>query len=376
VDVCEGIEVDAERMRANLDATGGIVLAEPVALALARHMERSAAHSLVEKACRRATAEKKPLRKALDDDPDVTRRLTPEELDQLCDPSRCLGLADAWIDRALASRRPHTTSTDQTIEVPGATLHFRLDGPERAPVLVLANSLGASLAMWDGQMAALTRDFRVLRYDMRGHGASSVSALPVDIACLGRDVLSLLDAIEATSAHFVGLSLGGMVGLWLGANAPARMKSLVLSNTAARIGTVDSWNARIGAVEKSGMETIVETVLARWFTPRFREQAPERVEPLRRMLLATDCTGYVAGCAAVRDADLRDSVASVRVPTLVITGALDSASPPSDGRWLAERIAGANHVELQTAHLCNIEAESAFNHSVVDFLSAQENRHG
>ena len=375
VNVCEGIEVDAERMRANLDATGGIVLAEPVALALARHMDRSAAHSLVEKACRRATAEKKPLRKALDDDPDVTRRLTPEELDKLCDPSRYLGLADEWIDRALASCRPQPTSRKavQTIEVPGATLHFRLDGPDRAPVLVLANSLGTSLAMWDGQMAALTRAFCVLRYDMRGHGASSVSALPVDIACLGRDVLSLLDAIEATNAHFVGLSLGGMVGLWLGANAPARVKSLVLSNTAVRIGTADSWNARIDAVEKSGMETVVETVLARWFTARFREQAPERVEPLRRMLLATDCAGYVAGCAAVRDADLRDSV---RVPTLVITGALDSATPPSDGRWLAERIAGANHAELQSAHLCNVEAESAFNHSVVGFLSAQENRHG
>ncbi len=225
-------------------------------------------------------------------------------------------------------------------------------------------------------MAALTRAFRVLRYDMRGHGASSVSALPVDIACLGRDVLSLMDAIEATKAHFVGLSLGGMVGLWLGANAPARMKSLVLSNAAARIGTADSWNARIEAVEKSGMETVVEAVLARWFTARFREQTPERVEPLRHMLLATDCAGYVAGCAAVRDADLHDSVASVRVPTLVITGALDSATPPSDGRWLAQRIAGANHAELQAAHLCNVEAESAFNHSVVAFLSTQENRHG
>lgn len=378
VDVCEGLEVDAERMRANLDATGGIVWAEPVALALARHMDRIAAHSSVEKACRRASAEKKPLRRALDDDLEVTSRLSPEELDQLCDPSTYLGLADEWVDRVLASCRPRHASKKavQTIEVPGATLHFRLDGPDRAPVLVLANSLGTSLAMWGGQMAALTRAFRVLRYDMRGHGASSVSTPPVDIACLGRDVLSLLDAIEATNAHFVGLSLGGMVGLWLGVNAPARMKSLVLSNTAARIGTTDSWNARIAAVERSGMEPVVETVLARWFTARFREQAPERVDPLRSMLLAMDCAGYVAGCAAVRDADLRDSVASVRVPTLVITGAHDSATPPSDGRWLAERIAGANHVELRTAHLGNVEAESAFNHSVVDFLSAQEKRHG
>lgn len=258
--------------------------------------------------------------------------------------------------------------TTSLIDVPGARLHQCVDGPAEAPVVVLVNSLGATLAMWDGQIAALTRSFRVLRFDTRGHGASSVSAQPVDVPLLARDVLSLLDGIGAQSAHLLGLSLGGMVGLWLGAHAPERLNKLVLSNTAAQIGPRSVWDARIGAVEKGGMGAIVEAVIQRWFTALFREREPERVERVRQTLLATNCAGYIAGCAAVRDADLHDSVADVHVPTLVITGEFDSATPPSAGRWLAERIAGARYIELKAAHLSNIEAESAFNESVIGFL--------
>jgi 3-oxoadipate enol-lactonase len=263
-----------------------------------------------------------------------------------------------------------------TISVPGARLRYRLDGPTQAPVVVLAGSLGTALEMWDGQIAALTTSFRVLRYDMRGHGDSSVSALPVDVARLAGDVLLLLDAIEAASAHVVGLSLGGMVGLWLGAHASARMDSLVLSDTAALIGTRETWDARIAAATNGGMEAIAESVLDRWFTAQFRQREQERVEGLRRMLLATSLPGYLAACAAIRDADLRESVASVRAPTLVITGELDAATPPAGGRFIAERIAGARQVELRAAHLSNIEAEADWNASVVGFLSAREKLNG
>jgi 3-oxoadipate enol-lactonase len=266
--------------------------------------------------------------------------------------------------------------TNATIDVPGARLRYRAEGTAHAPVVVLASSLGTTLEMWDGQIAALTTGFRVLRYDMRGHGTSSVSALPLDIPCLAGDVLLLLDAIGAASAHVVGLSLGGMVGLWLAAHAPARVDSLVLSNTAALIGTRETWDARIAAATRGGTEAIAESVLERWFTARFREREPERVQGLRRMLVATSLPGYLAACAAIRDADLRGSVASVRAPTLVITGDFDLATPPSGGRFIADRIAGAQQVELQAAHLSNIEAESDWNASVLGFISAREKANG
>lgn len=262
------------------------------------------------------------------------------------------------------------------IEAQGARLHYRMEGPADAPVVVLSSSLGTTLAMWDGQIDALTKRFRVLRYDMRGHGASSVSTVPVDLACLGRDVLALLDTVQVASAHFVGLSLGGLIGLWLAENEPGRLDSLVLSNTAAVIGVPQSWNARIEAVTTGGMEAIVEGVLERWFTAGYRGRERERVERFRRMLLAASPAGYVAACAAVRDADLRERAASVRVSTLVVTGALDVATPPSGGQWLAERIAGARYVELEAAHLSNVEAESAWSETVVGFLSQPERPHG
>jgi len=257
------------------------------------------------------------------------------------------------------------------LDVPGARLNYRLDGPAEAPVIVLANSLGTALAVWDGQIAVLARTFRVLRYDMRGQGASSVSTLPVDVPTLAGDVLALLDATQAATAHFLGLSLGGMVGLWLGIHKPERLKTLMVANTAALIGTRAAWDARIELIGKAGMDAIVETVLDRWVTPGFRARAPERVESLRRMLLEANRAGYIAACAAVRDVDLRGSAAEVRVPTLVITGDMDTATPPSDGRWLAQRIPGARHIELEAAHLSNVEAEPAFNHGVVGFLSTQ-----
>jgi 3-oxoadipate enol-lactonase len=262
------------------------------------------------------------------------------------------------------------------IQAQGARLHYRLEGPADAPVVVLSCSLGTTLAMWDGQIDALTKRFRVLRYDMRGHGASTVSTVPVDLACLGRDVMSLLDSVQTASAHFVGLSLGGMIGLWLAEHEPERVDALVLSNTAAVIGVPQSWNARIEAVSTGGMEAIVEGVLERWFTPGYREREPERVQRFRSMLLGTKPSGYVSACAAVRDADLREGAAGVRASTLVITGALDVATPPSGGQWLAERIAGARLVQLEAAHLSNVEAESAWSETVVGFLSQPERPHG
>ncbi|HXH02116.1 MAG TPA: 3-oxoadipate enol-lactonase [Candidatus Competibacteraceae bacterium] len=260
------------------------------------------------------------------------------------------------------------------IDVDGARIHYRCDGPEEAPVLVLSNSLGTDLAMWDAQIPAFTQRFRVLRYDSRGHGQSAVTPGPYTIERLARDVLGLLDGLGLARIHFCGLSMGGMVGMWLGIHAPQRVARLVLCNTAACIPPAELWNARIEAVHQGGMAAIAEAVIGRWFTPVFRAQAPAVVERVRRTLEATPAEGYVACCAAVRDMDQRAAVARITAPTLVVAGTHDTATPPADGRFLAERIAGARYLELEAAHLSNLEAETRFTEGVLTFLTEQESR--
>jgi len=254
-------------------------------------------------------------------------------------------------------------------ELPDVRLHYRFDGADDAPVVMLSNSLGTNLSMWDAQLPALTRRFRVLRYDSRGHGQSAVTPGPYTIEQLARDALGLLDALGLAQVRFCGLSMGGMVGQWLGANAAQRLSRLVLCNTAARIGAPDIWNARIDAVNKGGMAAIAESVIARWYTAPFFAAAPNAISATRNMLLTTPAAGYVASCAAVRDMDQRESVSRISVSTLIIAGAHDAVTPPSEGRYLAERIAGTKYAELAAAHLSNIEAEMAFTSALSEFLA-------
>jgi 3-oxoadipate enol-lactonase len=253
-------------------------------------------------------------------------------------------------------------------EVSGGRIHYRVDGALDAPVLVLSNSLGTDLSMWDRQVEALGRSFKVLRYDSRGHGRSLVTPGPYSIEVLARDVVSLLDRLEMARVHFCGLSLGGMVGLWLGAHEPARVDRLVLANTAAHLGPPEVWDARVEAVRRGGMAAVAGGVVERWFTPRFRERCPAGVGAVRHMLLAAPPEGYVACCAAVRDMDQRAELASVRSPTLVIAGRHDPATPPAAGRAVADAIRGVRLTELDAAHLSNVEAPEAFNAAVLDFL--------
>ena len=250
-----------------------------------------------------------------------------------------------------------------------ASIHYRFDGADDAPVVMLSNSLGTNLSMWDAQLPALTRRYRVLRYDSRGHGQSAVTPGPYTIEQLARDAIGLLDALGVAQVRFCGLSMGGMVGQWLGANAAPRLSRLVLCNTAARIGTPEIWNARIAAVDKGGMAAIVDAVLARWYSAPFIASAPNAIDATRQMLLTTPAAGYVASCAAVRDMDQRASAASIAVPTLVISGTHDAVTPAADGRFLAEHIAGARYVELAAAHLSNIEAEADFTSALTAFLA-------
>lgn len=253
-------------------------------------------------------------------------------------------------------------------------LHYEVDGPEAAPWLILSNSLGTTLEMWEPQMPELRRHFRVLRYDTRGHGRSSIPAGPYSIDQLGADVVALMDGLGIARAHFCGLSMGGMTGIWMGIHQPQRVDRLVLCNTAALIGPASNWNARIDKVRSEGMEAIVPAVIERWFTKAWVDRAPDEVARVRDMLLATDREGYVANCAAVRDMDQRAGAAGIKAPTLVITGTHDQATSARDGKWLSEQIPGARYLELDAAHLSNWERAEEFTRGLTGFLL--EGRHG
>lgn len=254
------------------------------------------------------------------------------------------------------------------VSLSNSRIYYEMQGPSSAPVLVLSNSLGTNLELWNPQAAEFAREFRVLRYDMRGHGLSEVSAAPYSVEQLAKDVLALLDALNLHVVNFCGLSIGGAIGMALAACAPQRLHKLVLSNTAAKIGTSESWNARIAAVRRGGMEGIVDPVLERWFTAEFRQRNPEAIAGTRSMLLTTPPEGYVGCCEALREMDQRNAVGQVRVPTLVIAGASDSATTPAEAQLLVNAIAGAKYIELQAAHLSNVEAAPEFNSNVLRFL--------
>jgi 3-oxoadipate enol-lactonase len=249
-------------------------------------------------------------------------------------------------------------------------LHYRIEGKENAPVLIMSNSLGTNLGMWIPQMAALLERFRVVRYDQRGHGQSSVPAGPYRMEQFGQDVIALMDHIGIDRAHFCGLSMGGMTGMWVASNHPERIDRLALCNTAAHMAPPDLWNARIDKVGSEGMASIVPSVIERWFTADFRSTAQKQIDLVRAMLLQTPDAGYVASCAAIRDMDQRESIDAIVAPTLVIAGKHDNATTPEDGKLIAGRIKGARYVELNAAHLSNWEVAQAFTTNVVDFLTA------
>ncbi|WP_028635112.1 3-oxoadipate enol-lactonase [Pseudomonas parafulva] len=259
------------------------------------------------------------------------------------------------------------------VQLADGVLNYQIDGPEAAPVLVLSNSLGTDLGMWETQMPLWTQHFRVLRYDTRGHGASLVTAGPYSIEQLGRDVLALLDALDIPQAHFVGLSMGGLIGQWLGINAGQRLRSLTLCNTAAQIGTAEVWNSRIDTVLKGGQQAMVElrdASIARWFTPGFAQAQPQQAQRICQMLAQTSPQGYAANCAAVRDADFREQVGGIKVPTLIVAGTEDVVTTPAHGRFMQAAIQGADYAEFPAAHLSNVEIGEAFSRRVLDFLQA------
>jgi 3-oxoadipate enol-lactonase len=261
-----------------------------------------------------------------------------------------------------------------SVQLADGVLNYQLDGPEGAPVLVLSNSLGTNLHMWDTQLPALTAHFRVLRYDTRGHGQSLVTEGPYSIEQLGRDVLALLDALQIERAHFCGLSMGGLIGQWLGINAGHRLNRLIVCNTAAKIATPEVWNPRIETVLRDGQAAMVglrDASIERWFTPAYAASHPDQAKRITDMLAATSPQGYAANCAAVRDADFRDQLGEIKVPMLVISGSADAVTPPSGGLFIRDNVEGAEYAEFHAAHLSNVEVGEPFSRCVIDFLLAR-----
>jgi 3-oxoadipate enol-lactonase len=251
-----------------------------------------------------------------------------------------------------------------------ARLDRRLDGPADAPVLVLSNSLGATHAMWDAQAPVLAEGFRLLRYDQRGHGDSEAPKGPYSIADLGRDLLAVLDEEGIERVSFCGLSIGGMTGLWLGANARERIERLVVACTTAYFPPREIWDERAEIARGEGVAALAEATLERWFSPVFREQHPQEVERFRGMLAATDGEGYASCCEAIRDMDQRADLGSIAAPTLVIAGDDDPSTPPDWGEGIAAAIPGARfHLIADARHIANVAQPREFADAVLDFLT-------
>jgi 3-oxoadipate enol-lactonase len=256
------------------------------------------------------------------------------------------------------------------IDADGCPINVEIQGSESAPVLMLSNSLGTNLHMWDEQMAEWTKHFRVVRYDRRGHGKSGAPTGPYSMERFGRDVLAIADALKIKKFNWCGLSMGGMVGQWLGANAPDRVEKLILSNTNYNYADKAPWNDRIKFIQEKGLAALADTNMERWFTKGFRERAPQALAKIKAEFLATNPIGYIACCEAIRDMDFTASNPRITAPTLVIVGAQDPATPPALGEAISKQIKGAKLVSLDASHIANVELPQIYADTVQKFLRA------
>lgn len=252
----------------------------------------------------------------------------------------------------------------------GTETYFELTGPDDAPVLVLSHALGVSLEMWDAQCAALEGRFRILRYDLRGHGRTKIVAGPATVDDLVADLVGLLDRLFLPVVHFAGLSLGGRIGQAFAASHPSRVKSLSLLATAAHFSPQETYSDRAARVRCEGLSPMVEGILGRWFTPAFHTAHSDEVAAIRALLQRAKPEGYAIACEAVANLDIRPRLADIRAPTMVIAGEQDPAATPACGEYLQSLVAGAAlHVLSPAAHLLNIEQATAVNALLDGFIT-------
>lgn len=257
------------------------------------------------------------------------------------------------------------------VSVNGLQVNYLLEGPEDAPVVTFSHSLSANLSMWDAQAAALRERYRVLRYDTRGHGGTTATEGAYTLEQLAEDAAGLLRALDIDRTHFVGLSLGGMIGQTLALAHPELLHTLTLCDTSSGYGPEarEMWQQRIDAALKGGLEANVEPTIERWFSPGFVQRAPETIERVREMIRSTPVAGYVGCGHAISNLALTERIGAIKVPTLIIVGEDDPGTPVEMHRIINERIAGSELVVIPVArHLSNIEAADEFNAALVRFL--------
>jgi 3-oxoadipate enol-lactonase len=250
----------------------------------------------------------------------------------------------------------------------GSRIAYRFDGSTDRPVLLLSNSIGTTLHMWDLQISALIKHYRVLRYDSRGHGASDVPEGEYSLDRLGADVIDLLNNLEIKQVDFCGLSLGGIVGQWLAFRAPDRINRLVLCNTSAYLGPSDQWTENISTVLRDDIERNAATFLGNWFLAQMISRNGPAVQQVRAMLMAMNPQGFAGSFAAVRDMDMRHSDTLISCQTLVIAGQFDTVTLASHSELIAQAIPGAKLVVLPAVHLTNIELPTEFICVLFEFL--------
>jgi 3-oxoadipate enol-lactonase len=250
----------------------------------------------------------------------------------------------------------------------GCLIHLTIDGPQDAPILILSHPLGADLTIWERQIEPLSAHFRLLRYDSRGHGKSGAPASATSMARLGQDVLDVMDALDIEAADWCGVSLGGMVGQWLGANSPDRFRSMIFSNTSCYYPDKSSWNDRIKAVTANGTSAVVDSVPARWFTPAFVAQEPAAVKALQDILASMSADGYAGCCEAIKAMDHRDLLKDITARVLVIAGEHDLATPLPHSEYLHDHITRSDLVILNAGHISNLERAAEFSQNVLEFL--------
>jgi 3-oxoadipate enol-lactonase len=249
-------------------------------------------------------------------------------------------------------------------------IYYEWAGAEDLPVLAFSNGLGTNIHMWDGQIGAFSKHFRLLRYDVRGHGKSAVTPGPYTIEQLSWDLVHLMDLLQIDRAYFCGLSMGGMVGMFLGANAANRFRKLALCDTSPKFEPEHMWDKRIEVVNQGGMKAVAGSVVERWLTPGFCSAHPTETQNVLAMLESTNPEGYVASCAAVRDMDLWNTLKDIKLLSLVLTGTHDPGATPAVAQATAKSIPHAAYAELPASHLSNIEARDEFNQHVLKFLLA------
>jgi 3-oxoadipate enol-lactonase len=251
----------------------------------------------------------------------------------------------------------------------GCPIDVEVTGPADAPVLMLSSSLGTTKHMWDPQMDAFAATYRVVRYDRRGHGKSGVPQGPYNMEILGRDVIAVMDGLGVKKINWLGLSMGGMEGMWLGANAPDRIEKLILSNTSTYYPDKTPWHTRIDTVVKGGsVAAVADAVINAWLTQNFQKNNPAETARMKEMMIATPVEGYIACCAAVRDMDHREIIKGITAPTLIIAGSKDMATNVEAAEFIRDRIKGSKLAIVDAAHIANVEQPQTYAKEVLSFL--------